>query len=209
MLRALFECGEDPARDVATIARWRCCKPRETILHQGSPSNACHIVTSGSVDLKLLSQDGKYFQMATVEVGEPFGVYPGETEMTVDAISRAKPDFLAIEASALARLALKHAELGAALAKLFAGQLHRLLGRFAARLTLSATGRVYEQLLDALDEHNAIAPVPVVAALALQAQTTRETASRAISDLERRGILRRERERWVIVSPRLLEDLLI
>src|SRR4029079_10464142 len=98
---------------------------------------------------------------------------------------------------------------GAGLARIFAGQLANVLDRFAARVTLTATGRVYSQLLEAIDERGTIDKIPSVTMLAIRAQTTRETASRAISALERRGILRREARAWIIASPRMLEDLAI
>jgi CRP-like cAMP-binding protein len=49
----------------------------------------------------------------------------------------------------------------------------------------------------------------VIAALALSAQTTRETGSRAINALERRGIIRRDDERLEILSRGLLEELVV
>jgi CRP-like cAMP-binding protein len=52
-------------------------------------------------------------------------------------------------------------------------------------------------------------PPPIVAALALKAQTTRETASRAMSDLRRRGIIQRDKDRLEIISRPLLEALVI
>jgi predicted transcriptional regulator len=79
----------------------------------------------------------------------------------------------------------------------------------AARITLSAMGRVYAELLNAAGDSDTIAPPPVVAALGLMAQTTRETASRAINGLMRRGIVRREPDRLTIVSRTMLEEMVV
>jgi DNA-binding GntR family transcriptional regulator len=46
-----------------------------------------------------------------------------------------------------------------------------------------------------------------VTALALNANTSRETASRAISALERRGVISRSDRYMTIVAPRMLEDM--
>ncbi|WAT18691.1 Crp/Fnr family transcriptional regulator [Aurantiacibacter sp. MUD11] len=209
VIRALFGCAEDTADEISRSAIWRSNKAGEPVLHQGSDHGACNMVVSGSADLKLLGQDGRYSQIATIEVGEPFGVYPAADVMTTDVVARRDLEHISIDAGVLARIAEVRADLGAALARLFAKQLQALLGRFAARLTLSATGRVYEQLLLEMDEDRRIAPVPVVAALAVQAQTTRETASRAVSALERRGIIERHPDHWRVTSPRMLEEMLV
>ena len=117
---------------------------------------------------------------------------------------------LRIDSVRLAALAAEHAQVGCGLAAMFARQFEAVLDRFALRMTLSATGRVYARLTELADTACTLDPAPVIAALAVEAQTTRETASRAISALERRGILERETPRqWRIVSPRMLEDLTI
>jgi len=58
-------------------------------------------------------------------------------------------------------------------------------------------------------DQDGVSPPPVITALALTAQTTRETASRAINEVVRRGIIARDKQRWRIVSRGLLEDQII
>jgi len=53
-----------------------------------------------------------------------------------------------------------------------------------------------------------IAPAPVLSQLALQVQSTRETVSRAISALEKRGIIRRDPQGLTVVAPHRLEELI-
>ena len=55
----------------------------------------------------------------------------------------------------------------------------------------------------------AIRPAPVLAELAVRVSTTRETASRAVNALERRGIIRRDADALVVVAPQRLEELII
>ncbi|APE28059.1 Crp/Fnr family transcriptional regulator [Aurantiacibacter gangjinensis] len=209
IVQAALGCTENSALEATQFAARRLLERAKVAYHQGSFVQTCNIIISGSADLRLLSQDGKYFQMATVEVGELFGVYPDSAEIPVDVIAREGAEFLSFDAASLAKMALNDSSLGAALAEKFAMQNSALLGRFAARLTLSASGRVCEQLLLAMDEDRRVTPVPVISALAILAQTTRETASRTISNLERRGILTRHADHWLIVAPRTLEDALV
>jgi CRP-like cAMP-binding protein len=81
------------------------------------------------------------------------------------------------------------------------------LDRMAARSTLSAPGRVHAELMRLAGPDHRIVPPPKVTALALNANTSRETASRAISALERRGVISRSDRHMTIVAPRMLEDM--
>jgi DNA-binding GntR family transcriptional regulator len=54
-----------------------------------------------------------------------------------------------------------------------------------------------------------IRPAPILSELAVRVGSTRETVSRAVNALERRGIIRREAGALVVVSPRLLEELVL
>jgi DNA-binding GntR family transcriptional regulator len=81
----------------------------------------------------------------------------------------------------------------------------------AERTTLSAAGRVHAELLRLarLGDGHSVRPVPVLAALAVRVHSTRETVSRAINALERRGIVRRDADALVIVAPHRLEELIV
>lgn len=103
----------------------------------------------------------------------------------------------------------EEARIGSGLAKILGRQYNAVLDRMAARITLAANGRVFAELLHEAGEEGSISPPPVIAALALSAQTTRETGSRAINALERRGIIRRDDQRLEILSRNLLEELVI
>lgn len=209
VLQAILACAETVASRLEQLANWSTAERRQILLHQGDHHRQCHLVISGSADIRVLGREGQYVQIATVEPGEIFGAYPEPCPIRADVRAQNSMELASLDTMHLARAALDHAEIGAGLARIFAGQLGNVLDRFAARVTLTATGRVYSHLLDLIDPNGLIAKAPAVAALAVQAQTTRETASRAISALERRGIMHREADAWVIASPRLLEELVI
>jgi len=209
VLQAIFGCAEAVASRLGHLAVWSSVHGRQILLRQGDRHQRCHIVISGSADIRVLGHEGQCIQIATVEPGEIFGSYPEPAEVRAEVQAQSTMELVSLDSGHLARLALDCSEIGAGLARIFAGQLANVLDRFAARVTLTATGRVYSLLLEMIDEGGAIGKAPSVTALALRAQTTRETASRAVSALERRGILRREADRWVVASPRGLEDLAI
>ena len=209
VLQAILACAENVATHLERLSNWSTVERRQILLHQGDHHRQCHLVISGSADIRVLGREGQYIQIATVEPGEIFGAYPEPGPVRADVRAQNAMELVSLDTAHLARIALDHAEIGAGLARIFAGQLGNVLDRFAARVTLTANGRVYAHLLGLVGADGTIAGAPAVAALAVQAQTTRETASRAISALERRGIMHRQADGWVIASPRLLEELVI
>ena len=84
-----------------------------------------------------------------------------------------------------------------------------MLDRMAARIGLSANGRFHKALLQLADAEGEIRPAPVISALALSVHTTRETGSRALAALLRRGIVERDAHSLRIVSRRMLEDMVV
>jgi hypothetical protein len=77
------------------------------------------------------------------------------------------------------------------------------------RNTLSAVGRIHAELWRRAERSGwTISPPPVLAALALDLQTTRETVSRTVSALERRGVVRRTPDALIVVAPRRLEGMI-
>lgn len=209
VIQAILGCSETIASNLNERCTWTSVRRHEFLLHQGDDHHQCHLVISGSADIKALGRDGQYVQIATVEPGEIFGTYPEPGPVRADVQAQNAMQLVSLDAVHLSRIALAYSEIGAGLARIFATQWGNVLDRFAARVTLTAAGRVYSSLLNMIDSGGVISTAPVVAALAVQAQTTRETASRAISALERRGIMRRTTAGWIITSPRLLEELVI
>lgn len=207
IISAVFGCDEAAAAGLEPLLRSQRAERGRTLAHQGDRCENCHFVIAGSAGLRALGSEGQLTQIATVEPGEVFGAYPAAADFPVEVVAREAVELLVVGSAQLAALARQSSAIAAGLATLFARQLAGTLGRLAARVTLSARGRVYGELLAAMADDGRIAPPPVVSALAIMAQTTRETASRAISELERRGVLAREREAWRVVAPRLLEEL--
>lgn len=208
VVRAIFGCDNAQAEELTSSLRFVEAASSSTIALQGDESRDCKFVVSGAVGLRALGSEGQYTQVATIEPGEVFGAFPEPTTHMVEAVAQDAVELLVIGTAQLHELARNHAAIASGLAALYAGQLANVLGRLAARVTLTAKGRVFSELLDLARDGGAITPIPVVSALAIRAQTARETASRAVSELERRGVLERAEEHWRITSPRMLEDMI-
>ncbi|MDN3647238.1 Crp/Fnr family transcriptional regulator [Pontixanthobacter aestiaquae] len=209
IVQAIFGCEPIEAARLTDNLRFATAEPATTIAFQGDESRDCQLVVAGAVGLHALGSEGQYTQVATVEMGEIFGAFPDAGTHAVEAVAQEAVELLIIGTAQLRELARNHASIATGLAALYAGQLSNVLGRLVARVTLTADGRVYSELFDLVDDDGIIAPIPVVSALAIRAQTARETASKAITKLEKRGVLERAKDHWKIISPRMLEDMTI
>lgn len=207
-IAAIFGCDE-PLAALLDASMVPLVIPHKTMIaHQGDPSDQCWLVIDGMVHIQLIGFDGQRVQLAYHGPGEFFGAYPDPTTHRADVMAHGEVHALRIPTGALAALSGQHAPIGAGLARRLGRQLDMSLDRMAARSTLSAPGRVHAELLRLAGENNRIAPPPKVTALALNANTTRETASRAISALERRGIIERTEASMAIVAPRMLREMI-
>lgn len=209
IIQGCFACSEATAQRLAAIMASRIYTHRDIIAHMGDPSSHLYLVTEGAVVAELFGHDGQQAQLARYGPGEIFGAYPQETFFRSGFAASGATRLLMAPAHKLAGLAASDAGIAAGVAGLMAKQLDLMLDRMAARIGLSATGRFYRALLRLADDDGRICPSPVIAALAVSVHTTRETASRALAVLVRRGIAERQEDALRIVSKRMLEDLVV
>lgn len=209
IIQGCFACNTGVAQRLAKIMAARVYAHRDIIAHMGDPSSHLYLVTEGAVVAELFGYDGQQAQLARYGPGEIFGAYPEETHFRSGFAASGATRLLAAPTRLLAGLAANDAGIAAGAAGLMAKQLDLMLDRMAARIGLSATGRFYRALLQLADGDGRICPAPVIAALAASVHTTRETASRALAVLVRRGIVERQEDALRIVSKRMLEELVI
>lgn len=217
----------DDQDDIAAIAAALGCEPGAAsallsasrltdllqpthLVHQGERAPLSWLVLDGAVRCEVLSTDGRMTVAATHPPGDIVGAFGmGAVPMAGALVTIGKTRLLASTVEAIERLALQRPDFALAIARAYARQAGTMTQRLASRISLTAAGRIYARLLELAGPDNVIAPPPVVSALAVSVQTTRETTSRTISALERRGIIHRDEKRLVIQSPRMLEDMIV
>lgn len=182
-------------------------------MKQGETAKTAFLLAAGRAHALLYTLEGQMVLLREFLPGDFFGAVAAAEGAPEEA------DVMAVEAvRALAFLALdflalfeNHACVGLAVSRTLLRQLRAASEKMAARTTLSAAGRVHAELLRLarLGDGRTLKPAPVLASLAVRVHTTRETVSRAISALERRGVVRREQDALVILSPRRLEELVV
>ncbi|MEO8114892.1 MAG: Crp/Fnr family transcriptional regulator [Phenylobacterium sp.] len=212
-LQEVFACSAEVAATIARRAADRRYPAGAAILRQGDASGETFLLVLGRAHALLYGRDGQMVLLREFAPGDIFGAIldlaPAPEEADVMAVGEARAAaFLALEFVALVEA---HSCMGLAVSRMLLKQLRAATGKLAARATLSAQGRVYAELLRLarLGDGRTLRPAPVLAALAVRVHTTRETASRAVAILERRGVVRRDGEALVIVAPGRLEDLIV
>ena len=143
--------------------------------------------------------------------GEFFGEIVGsgvQGETRVEALSDGAA--LHFAPSALVRLMESYPLVALAMARHLSARIAAMRQRMLETALLSATGRIAAELLrqSRASEDGVIRPLPVWSELAVIVQSTRETVSRTVSGLEKRGIVSRTGEGLAVVAPHRLEELI-
>ncbi|MFM9976999.1 MAG: Crp/Fnr family transcriptional regulator [Sphingomonadaceae bacterium] len=207
-----FACDEALATLVAAQARLRHWPQRATMIGAGERFDAILLIVAGRARLLAYGIDGRVVMVQDFAVGDLIGegalidegAAGGEIVATesVDAGSIATPVFIGLMSN--------HACIALAVSRLLVTRLSMATRRIVEGATLSAVGRIHAEVLRAAraSEAMTISPLPVLAELARAVQSTRETVSRTISALEKRGIVRRTGDALIVVAPHRLEELI-
>lgn len=210
---AALGCSQALAAAIAAHASARDYPARTVILRGDDPWTLAYLVLTGRARALVYGADGQMVLVHEYLVGDFFGAMgaAGSSPDHADVVAVDPTRAAGIPAADFVMLVDRHGSLGLLLVRRLLGQLRATSGRMVERMTLSAPGRVHAELLRLarLGDDMTIRPAPVLAALATRVQSTRETASRAVSALERRGIVRRDGDALIIVAPGRLEEMVI
>jgi CRP/FNR family cyclic AMP-dependent transcriptional regulator len=212
LLCGVFDCSPDLAAQIFMRGRRRDFPVRTAIVRQGDRISTLYIIAAGRAHAIVYSLDGQIVLLHEYLSGDFFGVVspPYSAIHDADVVAVDEVASFLLEGNVLALLAEQHGCIGLALLRAMVDRLQQTQSRMYEHVALSAVGRVHAELLRRARQSSdlAIRPAPVVADLALQVATTRETASRAVNALERRGIIRRDADQLVVVAPHRLEELI-
>jgi CRP/FNR family cyclic AMP-dependent transcriptional regulator len=211
IVQRVFACSAEVAAGICVRASDRFYAARALILRQGDRSGETFLLVDGRAQALLYGAEGQLVLLQEFAPGDIFGAIAQAESDPHPADVTAVDDARAAVFAALDFLGLIETQACVALTvtRLLLKQLRAATGRMAERTTLSAVGRIHAELLRLAGEDLTIRPVPVLAALAVRVNSTRETVSRTINALERRGVIRREADALVILARRRLEDMVL
>ncbi|HEY0043846.1 MAG TPA: Crp/Fnr family transcriptional regulator [Allosphingosinicella sp.] len=209
----MFACGPEVASDIFRRGHLRAFPAEAALIRQGDTVAFTWLLVLGRAQALLWSAEGQMVLLGEFGPGDLFGALGELDPAPHDAEVKAVKDVSAflLAATDLVLLAERHGAIGLALARLLLQRLRKATTRVYERSALTAAGRVHAELLRLARAAPdlAIRPAPVLSELAVRVGSTRETVSRAVNALERRGIIRREEGGLVVVSARLLEELVL
>ena len=211
MLGDIFGCGEDVSSALYGRANRTDYPPRAVIVGLGARCEHVHIVLGGLARARAMSADGRQAVLEDYRAGDLIGetalIEAQDSVQEVVAVELVEA--AVVLAHVMVAMMTMHASVALAISRRLIARLAEQNRRLAESSTLSAAGRIHAELLR-LARGGAdleIRPAPVLSQMAMHLQTTRETVSRTISALERRGIIRRHEHGLAVVAEHRLEEL--
>ena len=205
-----FGCGTALAGTIAALGR-ATQHPRGAVLWpRGEEAGDAGLLTLGRAAELAYGRDGAVLVLHALQQGEFFGEIVGsgaQGETRVEALSVGAA--LLFAPSALVRLMESYPSVALAMARHLSARIAAMRQRMLETALLSATGRIAAELLrqSRAAQDGVIRPLPVWSELAVIVQSTRETVSRTVSGLEKRGIVSRVDGGLAVIAPHRLEEL--
>ena len=207
-----FGCTEDVARTVAAIATARYFPAHSVMIRAGDADPDAWLILSGEAQAIAYSAGGQYILIHSFVAGDIFGEAAGLSVSTSGAEVTAVigVDAGQIGVGAFVGLMERYNCIALSVAHALTRRLTQTTRRMVEGATLSAPGRIHAELLRQAraGEAMTIRRMPILSTFALHVQTSRETVSRTISALEKRGIIKRDADTLTVVAPHRLEELI-
>lgn len=206
-----FGCAEDVARIIATTASARSFAPHAIMIRAGDADPDAWLMLAGEARAIAYAPGGQYILIHSFVAGDLFGEAAGlsvaASDAEVAAVGGVEVGQFAV--GAFVGLMERYNCVALSVARALTRRLTQTTRRMVEGATLSAPGRIHAELLRQAraGEAMTIQPMLPLATFALHVQSTRETVSRTISALEKRGIIKRSDNSLTIVAPHRLEEL--
>ena len=213
VIMTAFGCAPDIAEVIDTKAHYLSHDPNSTILWHGEESEHACLLLAGKAQAISYSASGQLILLYTYGPGDIFGEgaalgtkAPGDADNQVVAVAESNVGHF--RNHVFIGLIENYSAVALAVSRLLTRRLRQTTQRMIEVSTLSTAGRIHNELLRQAREAEdmTIRPAPVLSEFALLVQSTRETVSRTINQLEKRGIIRRDGEGLTIVAPHRLEE---
>lgn len=208
-IASAFGCDDQLAGTIASLSH-EAPLARGSVLWPLPDRDETTLILAGRVQEVAYGHDGSMLQLSVLGTGDFYGSLMGSGEgdaVQTEATSDGRGAHFA--SPALMRLMDSYGAVARAINRQLAARLISLRRRMVEATLLSVTGRVCAELLrrSTGSDDRIIRPMPVMSELAISVRSTRETVSRTVSLLEKRGLVRRTEAGLEIVAPHRLEQL--
>lgn len=192
----------------------RDCDAGTVLALQGEEADKIGYVLSGRAKAVAYSEKGEATWVGYFHTGDFFGhtALLSDSPPPFEIIAETDVKVLYVTTATMQSLLNAHEGLGLEMAKDLALRLDHMTNRLIEAYTLSAKGRICAELsrlsrvIGIAPDTRIIRPNPVFVELAERVNSTRETVSRTVSDLQKKGILAREPGAIIIKNPDRLRE---
>ena len=197
---------QDTLASIATLAVRRVYQPDEVIFLEGEPCAGLFVVHSGHVKIYKVSPEGREQILTIIGPRDSFNdvaVFDGgpnpASAQAMDAI-----ELCVIERPTLVSLFDRHPKLAQAVVAVLAARCRMLVGMVEDLSLKSVAGRLAKLLLDQAAQGQDAVPL-TRQQMAARLGTIREMVSRALRELEDKGLVSRDGRQIVITDRAALE----
>lgn len=182
----------------------------ETVVHQGDPGGAFHLLARGRVAVRVSTPDGEVVTLSVLGPGDFFGeqaLLGPRHERTASVVALEPVETLSMDGARFDQLRRANPSVEHLLVEVLAAQVRRLTAHLLEALYLPAEQRTLRRLLELLGRYAGGAPlvVPITQEdLATMAGTTRPTVNRVLRRMEEAGAVRLSRGRIEILAVDIL-----
>ncbi|HEX8192606.1 MAG TPA: Crp/Fnr family transcriptional regulator [Allosphingosinicella sp.] len=213
LICGVFGCAPELAERIRSRGRMKDYRPRAYLVKCGDPVTVLFVIAAGLAQAISYSAQGQPILLHEFRGGDFFGTVgaPQQGRHEADVVAVSEVSSFLLDGRELALLAEQHGCIGLALLRVMIDRLQRTETRMYEHAALSSVGRIHAELLRQARQSSTfeIIPAPILSDLALRVSTSRETVSRTVNALERRGIIRRSADALTVVAPHRLEELIV
>lgn len=180
----------------------------QTLIAQSDDDDQVYFLLEGRARVVLFSARGHEVWVDTLETGAVIGEIAALTghKRTSGIVAETLCVVASFSSNSFKTLLLEFGSIGLALSTSLANRVHTTTRRMFELSAMTAKGRVYGELLriaEPMEESGVliIKPLPNLAGLAKRVSTTRETVSRAITELEEKKLLQRADNSFLLIDP--------
>ncbi|MGF1463155.1 MAG: Crp/Fnr family transcriptional regulator [Maricaulaceae bacterium] len=205
------------AESLAQVSRFLRFDVGAIVINETQEGRDVFLVLEGAGRAVLFSENGHEIRLGDIREGEMFGEIAAltGTGRTSNVVAETPMAVARLTSSAFTAVMAENGAFARDIAAILAARLSETSRRMFELSALSSPGRVYAELLRlakpvegrASDEW-VIKPAPPLIALAARVNVTRETASRTVNDLARRGLIIRTDDQIVVLAPDKLTAML-
>ena len=211
----LSDLNDEELRDFEKSCRWRRFAEDEQIIDQQASTRDVYFITKGRVRVVNYTISGKEVALEDLGVGTYFGELAAidERPRSSSVVALEDAEIAKMSPERFINLMKRYPEVALKVMVNLATVIRVSTDRIVDLSTLGANNRVHGELLRqamAVKQEDNIAvikPIPVHSDMASRASTTRETVARVLSELAKKGIVKREKDSLIVCDVSVLEEM--